>query len=134
MDVFAFRNSLISEYERFSRSFAKISAPDIKSYIDSEYDDGRFWPAPLIQLNPSFVAAGSVESLVAQGALHPECVTIFRYGKSTDGALGTSLTLHKHQAEAIEIARKGESYVLTTGTGSGNRSPISFRLSITCCA
>jgi superfamily II DNA/RNA helicase len=119
MDVFAFRDSLISEYERFSRSFAKISASDIKSYIDSEYDEGRFWPAPLIQLNPSFVAAGSVESLVAQGALHPECATIFRYGKTADGAFGTSLTLHKHQAEAIEIASKGESYVLTTGTGSG---------------
>ena len=29
MDVFAFREELIAEYERFSRSFAKIRAEDI---------------------------------------------------------------------------------------------------------
>ena len=30
-----------------------------------------------------------------------------------------SLTLHRHQSEAVEAARSGKSYVLTTGTGSG---------------
>jgi ATP-dependent helicase YprA (DUF1998 family) len=30
-----------------------------------------------------------------------------------------TLPLHKHQAEAISLASAGESYVLTTGTGSG---------------
>ena len=29
MDVFAFREELVAEYERFSRSFAKIRAQDI---------------------------------------------------------------------------------------------------------
>ena len=29
------------------------------------------------------------------------------------------LRLHQHQKEAIEAARTGKSYVLTTGTGSG---------------
>ena len=29
------------------------------------------------------------------------------------------LRLHQHQREAIEAARTGSSYVLTTGTGSG---------------
>ena len=29
------------------------------------------------------------------------------------------LRLHRHQREAVEIARDGHSYVLTTGTGSG---------------
>ena len=29
------------------------------------------------------------------------------------------MTLYRHQAEAIEAARAGDNYVLTTGTGSG---------------
>ena len=52
MDVFAFREELVSEYERFSRSFAIIRAEDIREAVDKAYAGGRFWPAPLIQLNP----------------------------------------------------------------------------------
>jgi len=29
------------------------------------------------------------------------------------------ITLHRHQRDAVEVARTGTSYVLTTGTGSG---------------
>src|SRR5690606_28265281 len=58
------------------------------------------------------------EALVAAGALHPECSRIFRAGKS-GASMGVSLTLFKHQEEAISFAQSGESYVLTTGTGSG---------------
>ena len=41
-----------------------------------------------------------------------------RKGAVGDPGSGT-LTLHRHQPEAIEVAKSGESYVLTTGTGSG---------------
>ena len=118
MDVFAFRKELISEYERFSRSFTSIRAADIRQVVDEAYDSGRFWPAPLIQLNPNFVPGGSIEEFVANGTLDAECAEIFRIKNPTD-PLGQPLVLHKHQAEAIAIARRGESYVLTTGTGSG---------------
>src|SRR5690242_12237416 len=116
MDVFTFRDRLVSDYERFSRSFTRIKAADIEAYVDGEYRAGRFWPAPLIQLNPSFVRGGSVEDLVRDGLLHAECRNIFRAGKTEAGSLGVSLILHRHQEEAIIIARKGQSYVLTTGT------------------
>lgn len=119
MDVFTFRDRLVAEYQRFTRSFVTIRAPDIKTHVDSEYDAGRFWPAPMVQLNPAFVAGGDIGAFVAEGLLHPECERIFRYGKTNDGNPGTALTLHKHQEEAIRIARRRESYVLTTGTGSG---------------
>ena len=118
MDVFAFRKELISEYERFSRSFISIRAADIRQIVDEAYDGGRFWPAPLIQLNPNFVPGGSIEEFVANGILDAECAKIFRIKNPTD-PLGQPLVLHKHQAEAIAIARRDESYVLTTGTGSG---------------
>ena len=34
--VFTFRNDIIEDYQRFSRSFTKIAASDIKTYIDRE--------------------------------------------------------------------------------------------------
>ena len=69
MDVFAFLDSLVSEYERFSRSFTRIRADDIQHTVNDAYDSGQFWPAPLIQLNPNFESAGSIDELVADG--HP---------------------------------------------------------------
>ncbi len=118
MDVFQFRERLIGDYESFTRSFTKPQAADIKSYLQGRYDEGVFWPAPLVQLNPSFVSGGSVEQLVEEHLLHKECARIFRAGK-TGSEFGVSLRLHKHQEEAIRAAQRGESYVLTTGTGSG---------------
>ena len=118
MDVFAFREELVAEYERFSRSFTRIRAEDISRQVDEAYASGHFWPAPLVQLNPNFEPGGYVDELVAQGALDPECSNIFRL-KKPDHPSGDPLRLHRHQTDAIEIAQRGESYVLTTGTGSG---------------
>ncbi|MCY4191670.1 MAG: DEAD/DEAH box helicase, partial [Rhodospirillaceae bacterium] len=118
MDVFAFREELVAEYARFSRSFAKIRAEDISREVDAAYAEGRFWPAPLIQLNPNFEPGGWIDELVAEGTLDPECEKIFRI-KHEDDTFGKRLLLHRHQTDAISIARRGESYVLTTGTGSG---------------
>ncbi|HEY3489805.1 MAG TPA: DEAD/DEAH box helicase [Candidatus Deferrimicrobiaceae bacterium] len=118
MDVFRFREQLVLDYSTFSRSFARILSDDIRSYVDEIYAGQHFWPDPLIQLNPSFVSGGTVEELVREGILDPKCDDIFRFGKK-DGNRGPTLMLHKHQEEAIRTADRGESYVLTTGTGSG---------------
>ena len=118
MDVFAFRDELVTEYSRFSRSFTRIRAEDISREVDAAYAAGRFWPAPLVQLNPNFEPGGSIDELVSDGTLDEECGNIFRL-KSRDDPVGTPLRLYRHQADAIEIAKRGESFVLTTGTGSG---------------
>jgi superfamily II DNA/RNA helicase len=119
MDVFEFRDQLVGEYERFTRSFVKIKADDIKCHVDAEYAAGRYWPQPMVGLNPAFVPGGDIGNFVAEGLLHPDCERIFRFGKSEQGDLGAALTLHKHQEQAIRVATRRESYVLTTGTGSG---------------
>ncbi len=118
MDVFRFREELIAEYERFSRSFVKIRADDINRKVDSSYAAGRFWPAPLIQLNPNYEPGDWVDNLVENGTLDHECKKIFRLKHNNDTA-GERLLLHRHQTDSIMIAKRGESYVLTTGTGSG---------------
>lgn len=118
MDVFDFREHLVGEYEHFTRSFTRIRSDDIRAFVGREYDSQRYWPEPLIQINPNYRSGGTIDELVQAGQLSPECSTIFRLGKSASSA-GVTLPLHKHQAEAISLALAGESYVLTTGTGSG---------------
>ena len=69
-NVFDFRNQLISEYSSFSRSFSKVSAQDILSQVEGEYDRGRYWPEPLIQINPNYKRQSTVHKLTQQGVLH----------------------------------------------------------------
>ena len=118
MDTFEFRRRLVAEYAAFTRSFTRIKAEDLRSFVDAAYASQRYWPPPLVQVNPNFKTGGRVEALARPGGLHAECARIFRAGKTAASA-GVSLTLFKHQEEAIDFAQRGESYVLTTGTGSG---------------
>jgi Lhr-like helicase len=120
MDVFNLRDSLVSDYERFARSFTTIRAADIREQVDAAYASGRYWPEPLLQINPRFEPSETVEALVAEGRLHPDTSRIFRVGVPaghSDG--GVPLRLHRHQREALALAQSGRSYVVTTGTGSG---------------
>jgi hypothetical protein len=48
MDVFEFRDRIVADYERFTRSFATIAATDIKNFVNRKYADQHYWPAPLI--------------------------------------------------------------------------------------
>ena len=65
MDVFALRDSIIGEYERFATSFTTIRAADLRTRLKAFYDAGTYWPEPLIQLNPSFEPGGWVDELAA---------------------------------------------------------------------
>ena len=112
LDVFALRDSVVGEYERFATSFTTIHAPDIREQIEDIYAGSRYWPEPLIQINPSYKRSTDVGTLVAGGVLHPGCADIFRTN-------GQPLSLYKHQEQAIALAAAGESFVVTTGTGSG---------------
>ncbi|TDE85372.1 DEAD/DEAH box helicase [Deinococcus sp. S9] len=117
MDVFEFRNQVIGDYASYVKSFISIRDERIERFVANAFEGGAFWPEPLVQLNPNFEAGGSVENLVAEQLLHPQCASIFRFGK--DDGLGTPLKLHSHQTEAVKLARAGQQYVVTTGTGSG---------------
>jgi len=116
-NVFNFRDKLISEYADFSRSFTRILAPDINRYVEFEYSKGRYWPEPLVQINPNYQRARDVEQLVAEGLLHPTCAKLFRFQTPDQGI--QPIRLFQHQQEALSKAAAEESYVVTTGTGSG---------------
>ncbi len=112
MNVFELDEALVNDYERFARSFTHIRAPDIRTHVEALYAGDRFWPEPLVSINPRFERGASIDQLVGAGSLHEATAQVF----SIDGE---PLSLYRHQAQAIAKATAGQSFVVTTGTGSG---------------
>ena len=120
MDVFELRDAVIGDYAKFVQGFLNIRDSRIREAVQENLNDGLLWPEPWLSLNPRFKPGGSVDELVAAGLLHTGCSRAFRVGKESEpSGNGQPLSLYKHQVDAIEAARAGDNYVLTTGTGSG---------------
>ncbi|MEU0516328.1 DEAD/DEAH box helicase [Streptosporangium sp. NPDC006007] len=117
MDVFEVHERLIRDYESYTSSLVEVRDKAIAAHVEEERRLKTRWPDPWVSLNPRFVTGGSIPELVSAGVLHPGSTEIFR-NKHQDLS-GHPLVLYRHQREAVELARDGLSYVLTTGTGSG---------------
>lgn len=112
MQIFDLDKELIRDYETFARSFTWIRAADIRSQVDQLYAEGQFWPDPLITINPHFESGAGVGELVRDGTLHPATAEVFRID-------GEPIGLRRHQAQAVAKSAARQSFVVTTGTGSG---------------
>jgi Lhr-like helicase len=112
VDVFDLDRRLVDDYASFARSFTQIRAQDIRDQVDAIYASRRFWPEPLITINPHFERGSSVEALVRSGSLHSDVARVFRVD-------GQSITLYRHQMQAVAKAMARQSFAVTTGTGSG---------------
>ncbi|MFJ5225108.1 protein kinase [Streptomyces sp. NPDC088400] len=121
MDVFGVHRTLIREYRSFTEGGTVIRDDRIAGFVEDDLNAKSQWPDPWLSLNPFFAGGGTVLELAGQGVLHDECARIFQAKKTEGGTVpdGRPLTLHQHQREAVDAARSGASYVLTTGTGSG---------------
>ncbi len=119
MDVFKVHEQVIADYRAFTSGFVSVRDERVTEFVQQQFADGVQWPDPWLSLNPSFASGGPVPQLVEQGVLHPECERIFRRKSGPLDPGRDPIVLHQHQREAIEVARTGGSYVLTTGTGSG---------------
>ncbi|WP_416234410.1 protein kinase domain-containing protein [Lentzea sp. NEAU-D7] len=121
MDVFGVHRKLIKDYRAFTEGGTIIRDERIAGFVKKDLDAKTQWPDPWLSLNPFFDSAGTVLELANQGVLHEECARIFQAEKTEGGTVcdGRPLSLHRHQREAVDAAQSGESYVLTTGTGSG---------------
>ncbi|MCO5973761.1 protein kinase domain-containing protein [Actinoallomurus soli] len=120
MDVFGLHRQLIKDYREFTEGGTIIRDDRIAAFVESDLDAKSQWPDPWVSLNPFFASGGTVSELSGK-LLHEECARIFQADKTRKGTKcdGRPLTLHRHQLEAIEAAKRKQSYVLTTGTGSG---------------
>ena len=113
VDVFDLDEALLRDYERFARSFTRIRAQDVQEQVETLYSTDRFWPEPLLSINPRFESGDSIDDLVRGGTLDANTARIFNID-------GKTITLHRHQSQAVAKAATGQSFVVTTGTGSGN--------------
>ncbi|MDI2078258.1 DEAD/DEAH box helicase [Bradyrhizobium sp. Mp27] len=114
MDIFELDRSLLDRYAKFARSFSIIQAPEIRKQIDWAYDQHRFWPPPLITINPRYEEGASIDRLVSDQILDSELRRVFAMGEHRE-----PIHLHRHQGRAIAKAQRDESFIVTTGTGSG---------------
>lgn len=112
MKAFDLDRNIVADYEAFSRSFTRIRAADLKQAIDTRYADGHFWPDALLSINPHYERGPTAGSLAADGAIDTLTAQVFR-------ANGAPLHFYRHQGQAIAKAHAGQSFVVTTGTGSG---------------
>jgi ATP-dependent helicase YprA (DUF1998 family) len=112
MDVFDLDSALVADYAGFARSFTQIRAQDIRDQVDRIYASQRFWPEPLITVNPHYERGASVEALVCNGSLHPDVRRVFRVDAQ-------SITLYRHQMQAVAKATARQSFAVTAGTSSG---------------
>lgn len=108
MNVFEVHRRIISDYERYIRSFIRIDDQEIRQTVDTELGKGKLWPEPLLQFNPAFKTAGKVADLAQSGVLHRDVGDIF-----------TGYSLWQHQLDAIQLGAAGKDFVVTSGTGSG---------------
>ncbi|MBI3679040.1 MAG: DEAD/DEAH box helicase [Acidobacteria bacterium] len=114
MSVFDLHASVVRDYQRYVRSFLSIADDRIRQFVETKLlQENVFWPDALIQLNPSYRLVESVDDLATAGTLLPATASIFR----TQG--GGPIQLYQHQREAIQRATQKQSYVVTSGTGSG---------------
>ena len=118
-DIFEFRNGLVENYKKFSTSFASPRSTDIASKVQAAYDEGRFWPDPLIQINPNYRKGAFIDELARQGNVEPETAQIFQTGKQEDPPCPKPIQLYCHQTAALTMVAGDKSFVVTTGTGSG---------------
>lgn len=114
MNIFDLHSSVLTDYSDFVQSFFTIADDRARQTVEQALnEEARLWPPFLLQVSPSYERAATVAELADQETLHREAAQIFRDGN------GKPFHLYRHQVEALDQARQGESYVVTSGTGSG---------------
>ncbi|WP_058865909.1 DEAD/DEAH box helicase [Chloracidobacterium thermophilum] len=112
--IFDLHSAVLDDYQNFVRSFFLIADDRARAFVDRAMEEeGYLWPEPLVQLSPTYTPGPTVDELACAGHIAPETARIFRLED------GRPFHLHRHQEEAIAKAARGESFVVTSGTGSG---------------
>jgi len=112
MSIFKLHDAVIDDFSRYVQSFFSIKDNRINSLVEQElFLNRQLWPDVLIQLNPSYLYAETVEDMVKLGKLNKLCAEVFRTKQNQ------SIKLFQHQKEAIEKALGKKHFIITSGTG-----------------
>jgi ATP-dependent helicase YprA (DUF1998 family) len=114
MSIFDLHAAVLDDYRDFVRSFFMVADERAREYVERTLvEEARLWPDFLLQVSPSYVRTDTVEELAGRGELHEETAQFFRTPE------GVVYRLYQHQVEAVGSAARRQSYVVTSGTGSG---------------
>lgn len=128
MSIFSLHSNVLADYRDFVRSFFSVADDRAREFIDRELvEEARLWPEALLQVSPSYARVASVDELADRGVILRETAQIFRSERGlqrdilelNEVSRSEPFVLYQHQVAAMELARRGESYVVTSGTGSG---------------
>ena len=133
MSIFNLHANVLDDYRDFVRSFFTVADDRAREFIERELvAEARLWPEALLQVSPSYARVASVDELADRGVILRETAQIFRTESgspleilelneraNTAAPQGQPFYLYQHQVEALERAGRRESYVVTSGTGSG---------------
>jgi ATP-dependent helicase YprA (DUF1998 family) len=103
MDIFQLHQTIVGDYRNYIASFLRIADGHIGQTVQNALDGGELWPEPLLQLNPPFADAGSIDAV-----LSGSCAAAF------DG-----FRLFEHQRKAMILGLADSDFVVVSGTGSG---------------
>ncbi|WP_448382467.1 DEAD/DEAH box helicase [Desulfosoma sp.] len=114
MTIFHLHRQVLDDYRDFVHSFIAIADDRARQFVEQALlKEKRLWPEPLLQLSPAYKRAASVDELAQRGLLHPETARIFHTQENRP------FQLYQHQVDAIEKAAQSQSFMVTSGTGSG---------------
>ncbi len=72
MNIFDMHRHILEAYRKYVQSFLLIADEQIREFVAQELlHQNTLWPEALLQLNPSYEMAATVEELVKQNKLHP---------------------------------------------------------------
>jgi ATP-dependent helicase YprA (DUF1998 family) len=136
--IFDLHTAVLADYRDFVRSFIPIADDRARAFVDAALGEeasgeqraasgeseelltthhpplaASLWPEPLVQLSPAYATGATVDELAEAGLIARETAQVFRTAE------GRPFRLYRHQEEAIRKALRGESFVVTSGTGSG---------------
>ncbi|HEV3259709.1 MAG TPA: hypothetical protein VG013_22770 [Gemmataceae bacterium] len=105
MSIFTLHSRVLADYRDFVTSFFTVADAQAREFVERALvDEARLWPDFLLQVSPSYARKATVDELAERGELHRETARIFR------GAEDEPFRLYQHQVEALEKARRAESY------------------------
>src|SRR6516225_4857348 len=114
MSIFDLHRDVLADYRDFVRSFLVIADEKARRFVDKALEEeARLWPGFLAQVSPSYATGLTVMELARHGAITAETAEVFQRPD------GSPFTLYRHQEEAIRRAVTGQSFIVTSGTGSG---------------
>lgn len=105
-------------YRNYVGSFQEFKNPTIKKWVeDSIKDENLLYKGPFIQLNRRFEKGDTFDTFISEGLLHPQTSACFTTVPESSSA--PTVSLYRHQSEAIRLITANKNTIISTGTGSG---------------